>query len=74
MASHKKDNAINEQKQLMKTRNQQERFNKEIVNEDAFYKFLAYTGNLESKRRANVKETRKDETILAAFHSFENFY
>jgi hypothetical protein len=30
-------------------------FNKDIVNEDAFYKLLAYTGLLEKKRRENHK-------------------
>jgi hypothetical protein len=30
-------------------------FNKEIVNEDAFYKLMAYTGLLEKKRRENHK-------------------
>jgi len=48
------------EKQYMKTKNQQPAFNKDIVNEDAFYKFLAYTGNLEKKRRNNSKEASTD--------------
>lgn len=38
-------------------------FNKSIKNEDAIFKFLAYTGNLEKNRRENRQETL-DNTIL----------
>jgi len=41
------------------------------VNEDAFYKLLAYTGTLEKKRRENIKETRKDIVLMAGLESFE---
>jgi hypothetical protein len=37
----------------MKKRNRQELINKGVVNEDAYYKFLAFAGSLEKKRREN---------------------
>ena len=47
MSSHMKDNERNEEKQLRKQRNLQPAFNKDILNEDAFYKHLAYSATLE---------------------------
>jgi len=55
----------------MKTRNLQNTFNDGVVNEDAFYKFYAYTGLLEKKRRENHKETMADIVIESGAHSFE---
>ena len=48
----------------MKTKNEQPQFNKNVQNEDAFYKFLAYTGNLEKQRRENRKETLNNFELL----------
>jgi hypothetical protein len=58
----------------MKSRNKQQEYNKGIINEDAFYKFFAFTGQLEKKRRDNHKETMADPVLTAGFHSFENYY
>jgi hypothetical protein len=74
MANHAKDSVRSENKQRMKKRNNQPEFNKGVVNEDAFYKHLAYTGLLEKKRRDNHKATLADPVLEAGFHSFENYY
>lgn len=58
----------------MKQRNKQQEFNRGILNEDAFYKFFAYSGQLEKQRRDNHKETMNDPVLAAGFHSFEQFY
>jgi len=74
MAAHAKDNERSMEKQARKTRNTQQAFNKEIVNEDAFYKLLAYTGTLEKKRRATMKEAVQDPALLAGVDSFDQTY
>ncbi len=58
----------------MKTKNEQPQFNKDVQNEDAFYKFLAYTGNLEKQRRENRKQTLSNFELLGGEQSFEQFY
>jgi len=55
---------------MLKTANRQPDFNKGIINEDAFYKFLAYSGNLQKKRAENPKATHGDLEIAAGFHKF----
>ena len=59
---------------MLKTQNRQPEFNKGIVNEDAFYKFLAYSGNLHQNRAKDYKGTHGDLQISAGFHRFESFY
>lgn len=68
------DGQLSREKQTLKTRSMQESKNKDVVNEDSYYKFMAYTGNLEKKRRENLKEVMNDATIYAGFDCFENFY
>lgn len=48
--SHSEENERNLRKQSKKTRNSQPDFNRDVVNEDAFYKLLAFNGNLQKKR------------------------
>lgn len=74
MAAHHKDNERSFEKQSMKKRNKQQKYNSEIVNEDAFYKLMAYTGTLEKKRRENIKETLKDPVLMAGTESFDQTY
>jgi hypothetical protein len=74
MTSHKKDSERSEEKQRLKVRNTQPEFNKGVINEDAFYKQLAYSGLLEKKRRDNRKEVIDDPVLAAGFHTFENYY
>jgi hypothetical protein len=63
MANHERDAKRSNEKQYRKTRNHQPEFNKGVVNEDAFYKHLAYTGLLEKKRRDNRKEVLEDPVL-----------
>lgn len=74
MANHERDAERSNEKQLRKVRNHQPEFNKGVVNEDAFYKQLAYSGLLEKKRRDNRKEVLEDPVLQAGFHTFENYY
>lgn len=60
--------------QIMKTYNQQPEFNASIKNEDALYKFLAYSGTLEKKRRENLDKTRKNNELVYGVENFEEFY
>ena len=59
---------------MLKTTNRQPEFNKGVVNEDAFYKFLAYSGNLQKKRAENPKATHGDLEASAGYHRFEAMY
>ena len=45
-----------------------------IKNEDAIYKLLAYTGNLEKIRRENKEETLADIVLQQGGHTFDTFY
>jgi hypothetical protein len=74
LASHGEDSKTSDQKQTLKTRNFQPIFNKGVENEDAFYKWMAYSGVREQQRMANYKETMNDPVLYAGFESFENFY
>lgn len=74
VASGAADEKTSMEKQLLKTANRQPEFNRQIVNEDAYYKFLAYSGNLHQKRAANPKATHGDLEISAGYHRFESFY
>jgi hypothetical protein len=58
----------------LKQKNKQQDYNKGIINEDAFYKFFAFTGQLEKKRRDNHKATMNDPVLAAGYHSFEQYY
>ena len=58
----------------MKQRNEQKETNEGIKNEDAIYKFLAYSGMLHKKRAADKKATMKDPDAIAGFDAFEHFY
>lgn len=57
------DSENSQEVQLMKTKNHQLSFSQAIKNEDAIYKFLAYTGTLEKKRRENRDETRSNHVL-----------
>jgi len=71
--SHVKDNFKSEQKQLMKERNQQPEMNRGILNEDAYYKLLAYNGSVQ-KRRVQNKGELEDMEVYAGFENFDQFY
>jgi hypothetical protein len=58
----------------MKKRSIQEDFNKDVKDEDSYFKWLAYNGSLEKHRRENLKEAYDDPTIYANFESFDTFY
>jgi hypothetical protein len=60
--------------QFLKTPNSQKEFNKETKNEDALYKFLAYSGILERNRRQDINKTRKNNEMIFGIESFEEFY
>ena len=64
----------NEEFQSLKHRNEQPEFNEELKNEDALYKFLAYSGMLEKKRREDVDKTRKNNEMIYGIENFEEFY
>lgn len=69
-----KEGVQNQELQFMKQQNEQPEFNKSIKNEDALYKFMAYSGMLEKKRRENIDKTRKDNTMIYGIENFEEFY
>jgi hypothetical protein len=58
--AHKADAKTSDEKQLMKERNKQSLFNKDVVNEDAYYKLLAYSGQVEKNRRENRESVMAD--------------
>ena len=58
----------------MKRYNEQPDFNSQLKNEDALYKFLAYSGMLEKKRRADIDKTRKNNELVYGIENFEEFY
>lgn len=72
------DQAVDEQNSLemqkLKTRNKQQQFNQAIENEDAYYKLLAYTGNLERQRRKDHKATVSNPVLTQGGDTFEEFY
>ena len=70
----KREGVLNEEKQFIKYPNTQANFNNEMKNEDALYKFLAYSGMLEKKRRENIDKTRKDASIVYGVENFEEYY
>lgn len=69
-----KEGRNNDEMQFRKTVNTQAQFNKEVKNEDALYKFLAYSGMLEKKRREDLNKTRKDDLISMGVSDFSEFY
>jgi hypothetical protein len=64
----------NAELQVIKKQNEQPEFNSSIKNEDALYKFLAYSGSLEKKRRENLDKTRKNNELVYGVENFEEFY
>lgn len=64
----------NAELQIMKKPNEQPEFNSSVKNEDALYKFLAYSGVLEKKRRENLDKTRKNNELVYGIENFEEFY
>ena len=60
--------------QFLKHPNKQREFNKEVKNDDALYKFLAYSGTLEKTRREDINKTRKNNEIVFGIETFEEFY
>ncbi len=64
----------NSETQIMKKHNEQPEFNAKVKNEDALYKFLAYSGVLEKKRRENLDKTRKNNELVYGVENFEEFY
>ena len=68
------EGAKNEEFQALKHRNEQPEFNQELKNEDALYKFLAYSGMLEKKRREDIDKTRKNNEMIYGMENFEEFY
>jgi hypothetical protein len=68
------ENAKNEELQGLKHNNTQPEFNKELKNEDALYKFMAYSGMLEKKRREDIDKTRKNNEMIYGTENFEEFY
>lgn len=53
MVDHAHDDVGSSKRQLVKTRNKQSLFSKDVLNEDAYYKLLAYTASLQKKRADN---------------------
>ena len=68
------ENAKNEELQGLKHNNTQPEFNQELKNEDALYKFMAYSGMLEKKRREDIDKTRKNNEMIYGTENFEEFY
>jgi len=64
----------NEHTQHLKTVNDQREINRAVKDEDALYKFLAYSGVLEKQRRENLDKTRKDLEIAYGVDNFPEFY
>lgn len=57
--------------QGMKMRNHQLSFSQVIKNEDAIYKFIAYTGVLEKNRREKRDETKSNPILAQGGDTFE---
>lgn len=64
----------NETIQFLKSENQQPDFNKELKNEDALFKFLAFSGMLEQSRREDINKTRKNNELIYGVENFTEFY
>lgn len=60
--------------QWLKTGNKQQQFSRAIEDEDAYYKLLAYTGNLEKQRRKDHKATTLNPVLAQGGDTFEQFY
>ena len=63
--------------QNLKAVNMQREFNRDIINEDAMYKLMAYQGALQKKRMTDPEA--KDEFVnnpklMAAMERFEDYY
>lgn len=69
-----KEGQINEELHYKKSVNNQSAFNRDVKNEDALYKFLAYTGMIEKRRREDLNKTRKDENIAFNLAAFSEYY
>jgi hypothetical protein len=60
--------------QFRKTENKQNEELKDMKNEDAMYKFLAFSGMLEQNRRKDLAKTKISDKIAFDLHSFEEYY
>lgn len=74
VARHTAESERDEKKRAMKTRNHQPLNNRGVVNEDAYYKHLAYSGMLEKTRREAPKGALDKVELAAGFHEFDQFY
>lgn len=74
MVNHTVESDGSLSKQFGKMRSRQEVFNRDVQNEDSYYKMLAYAGMLEKKRRNRRKATLDDMSIFAGFEAFDQFY
>lgn len=70
----KKEDKFNEWSQFQKGVNYQAERNQKVKNEDALYKFLAFSGMLEKKRREELNKTRKDIEMAFGIHDFDEYY
>lgn len=74
MVNHALESEESIGKQFGKTRNKQEIFNRDVQDEDSYFKMLAYAGMLEKRRRNRRKETLDDMSIFAGFEAFDQWY
>ena len=54
--------------------NDQAEQNRDIKDEDSFYKYMAFAGTIEKKRRDNIEKTRKDYEHIYGQDTFEEVY
>jgi len=71
---HELDSKNSQELQLLKTKNEQAKFSDNLDDEDAYYKFLAYTGVLEKKRGENRKATLENPKLKYGLETFEEYY
>ena len=65
----------NQEMQALKSNyNEQPEFNRQVVDEDALYKFLAYSAMLEKNRRVDMKKTLKNVELVYGEENFDRFY
>lgn len=69
-----REGIMNEFKQASKSENHQKDQNEGIRNEDALYKFLAYTAMLEKTRKEKIKKVKNDEKEAFELNMFDEYY
>lgn len=74
LVHHARDSEKSQERQFLKTRNRQTELNKQVQDEDAFYKILAYGSNVERLRRENKEAVDGNPNIYANFVNFNEFY